>query len=141
MSSIVSRLLGCGDLPDRSSASSFVCTRHAMRVCRAHRTYARHTVEMRLDRDRDSLAARSRHDSGLPVVYHTSTAAIHPSAALRRISILLRAGRNFDAFAAVMTSGKNPHAKPTATYMYSTRRLMSDGLDREQETLVYCANS
>jgi hypothetical protein len=111
MSSIVSRLLGCGDLPDRSSASSFVCTRHAMRVCRAHRTYARHTVEMRLDRDRDSLAARSRHDSGLLVVYHTSTAAIHPSAALGRISILLRARRNFDAFAAVMTSGKNPHAK------------------------------
>ena len=35
MSSIVSRLLGCGDLPDRSSASSFACTRHAMRVCRA----------------------------------------------------------------------------------------------------------
>jgi hypothetical protein len=96
---------------------------------------------VRLDRDRDSLAARSRHDSGLLVVYHTSTAAIHPSAALGRISILLRAGRNFDAFAAVMTSGKNPHAKPTATYMYSTRRLMSDGLDREQETLVYCANS
>jgi hypothetical protein len=43
------------------------------------------------------------------VVYHTSTCVLHPSAALGRISILLRAG-NFDALAAVMTSGKNPRA-------------------------------
>jgi len=51
---------GCGDLPDRSSASTCFCTRLGtpMRVCREHctvHTYARHTVEMRLDRDGDSL--------------------------------------------------------------------------------------
>jgi hypothetical protein len=36
-----------------------------MRVCREQRTYARHTVEMRLDKDRGSLAASGRYDSKL----------------------------------------------------------------------------
>ena len=92
VSSIVSRPLGTGDLPDRSSASSCYCTRHAMRVCREQRTYARHTVEMRLDKDRGSLAASGRYDTNCFVVYLTSTCALHPSAALGRISIPLRAG-------------------------------------------------
>ena len=91
-----------------------------MRVCREQRTYARHTVEMRLDRDRFTTALLEvvAMTANCFVVYHTSTCALHPPAVLGRISILLRAG-NVDAFAAVMTSGKNPRALSPHGYIHT----------------------
>jgi hypothetical protein len=55
------------------------------------------------------LPAVACYDSETALLYILlSRPQSHPSAALGRISILLRAGGNFDALAAVMTSGKNP---------------------------------
>lgn len=71
-----------------------------------------------LTRIAGSLAASGRYDSDCFVVYHTSTCALHPPAVLGRISILLRAGI-VDAFAAVMTSGKNPRALSPHGYIHT----------------------
>jgi hypothetical protein len=69
-----------------------------------------------LTRIAGSLAASGRYDSDCFVVYHTFTCALHPSAVLGRISILLRAGT---FFASVMTSGKNPRALSPHGYIHT----------------------
>lgn len=145
-SPIVSRPLGTAatfriDLPRRSC----FCTRHAMRVCRAHRTYARHTVEMRLDRDRSSLAACSRYDSEqlCCISYFHVRNLILPQHWVGSRSYCVQE-ETLDALAAVVTSGKNQKSATLSprlrTYMYPTR-LMSFELDREPKTLVHYANS
>jgi hypothetical protein len=101
--------------------------------CLPRAACARHTVEMRLDRDGHSIATSSGHDSEcLLYIILPLLLSIIPVSWVGSRSYYVQ--EESSTLSRPWTSGKNAHARLTATHMYLTR-LMSDELDSDKRRL------